>query len=81
MLGFDAQVETQTSQGRIDVTLRTDTHIYIIELKLDGSATDALRQIEDKNYALPFEIDGRTIIRIGINFSSETRTVDEWLIG
>lgn len=81
MLSLDTQVEVQTAQGRIDVTLRTATHIYIMELKLDGSAEDALRQIEAKNYALPFAIDGRTITRIGINFSSTTRTIDSWLIG
>lgn len=80
MLSFDAQVETQTSQGRIDITLRTATHVYIIELKLDGSAQEALHQIEDKNYALPFAIDGRTIVRIGVNFSSATRTIESWLL-
>ena len=81
MLGFDAQVEMQTSQGRIDIALRTATHVYILELKLDGSAEKALRQIETRNYAMPFEIDGRTIVRIGINFSSETRTIDSWIVG
>lgn len=81
MLGFNAQVEMQTAQGRIDVTLCTATHIYIFELKLDGSAEEALRQIHDRNYTLPFEIDGRTIIPIGINFSSDTRTIHTWLVG
>ncbi len=80
MLGFKAQVEQQTSQGRIDVTLQTATHIYVIELKLDGTAEEALRQIEKRNYALPFEIDGREIVRIGVNFSSQTRTIEDWLI-
>lgn len=80
MLGFDAHVEMQTSQGRIDIALRTATHIYIIELKLDRSAEEALHQIDQKNYPLPFAIDGRPIIRIGINFSSQTRTIDSWLV-
>lgn len=80
MLGFEAQVEEQTSQGRIDVTLRTATHIYILELKLDGSAHEALRQIEERNYALPFECDGRSIVRVGINFSSQTRTIHSWAV-
>lgn len=81
MLAFDAQVEQQTSERRIDIAIRTATHIYIIELKLDGSAEEALRQIKAKNYALPYEIDDRKIVRIGINFSSQTRTIDSWLIG
>ena len=80
MLGFSAQVEEQTSEGRIDIALRTATHIYILELKLDGTPEDALRQIEAKHYTLPFEIDNRTITRIGINFSSQTRTIESWQI-
>lgn len=80
MLGFNAQVETQTSQGRIDVTMTTPKYIYIIELKLDSTPEVALKQIEDKNYGLPFEIDDRTIVRIGVSFSSETRTIDRWII-
>ena len=81
MLGFSAQVEAQTSEGRIDIALRTATHIYILELKLDGTPEEGLRQIEAKHYALPFEIDNRTITRIGINFSSQTRTIESWQIG
>lgn len=80
MLGFDARVETQTSQGRIDVTLQTSRYIYIIELKLDGSPEEAIRQIREKHYALPFEIEGREIVCIGINFSSASRTIDNWLV-
>ena len=80
MLGFNAQVETQTSEGRIDIALRTPGTVYIMELKLDGSAEEALRQIQDKHYALPIEIEGRPIVRIGINFSKETRTIDSWIM-
>lgn len=80
MIGFDAQVETQTAQGRIDITLKTPKYIYIFELKLDGTPDEALRQIDDRNYSLPFDIDGREIIRIGVSFSSQTRTIDRWLI-
>ena len=80
MLGFKARVEVQTSEGRIDITLETATNIYIFELKLDGSAEEALRQIKSKNYTLPFAIDGRTVVSIGINFSSQTRTIDNWIL-
>lgn len=81
MLGFDAQVETQTSQGRIDVTLKAPKYIYIIELKLDGKAAGALRQIQEHNYALPYALDDRQVISIGVNFSSVTRTIDDWVVG
>ena len=80
MLGFNAQVETQTSEGRIDIALRTPKTIYIIELKLDGTAEQALRQIKEKHYSLPFEIEDRPIVCVGVNFSSETRTIDRWII-
>lgn len=80
MLGFYTDVERTTSNGRIDVVLQTKDYIYVMELKLDGSAEDALRQIEEKGYALPFAKDPRKLFKIGVNFSSETRGIEEWKI-
>jgi hypothetical protein len=60
--------------------IKPQDYIYIIEFKLDNSADDALRQIEEKQYAKPFEHDGRTIYKIGVNFSSQTRRIDDWKI-
>ena len=80
-MGFYTQVELPTSDGRIDVVIQTTDYIYIIERKLDGSAEDALQQIESKNYAAPFAMDKRTIIKLGINFSSKTRGVESWKLG
>ena len=81
MLGYNVQVEQATSQGRIDITIQTKDYIYIIELKLDKTAEEALRQIKDNHYALPFQTDKRKLYLIGVNFSSETRTVEKWVIG
>lgn len=80
MMGFYTEVERATSKGRIDVTIKTRDYIYIIEIKLDGSAEEALRQIEDKGYAKPFANDPRQLFKLGINFSSETRAIDDWKI-
>ena len=80
-MSFYTQVELPTSDGRIDVVIQTTDYIYIIECKLDGSAEDALQQIESKNYAAPFAMDKRTIIKLGINFSSKTRGVESWKLG
>ena len=80
MLGYNVQVEQATSQGRIDVTIQTKDYIYIIELKLDKSAEEALQQIKDNHSALPFQTDARKLYLIGVNFSSETRTVEKWVI-
>ena len=81
IMGFYTQVELPTSDGRMDVIIQTSNYIYIIECKLDGSAEEALQQIETKNYAAPFTMDKRAIIKLGINFSSKTRGIDSWKIG
>ena len=78
MIGLDVKTEYQTSDGRIDVVIQTDKYIYIIEVKRDQSPETALQQIEAKGYAKPFLASGKHIIKLGINFSSETRTVDGW---
>lgn len=80
MLGFYTDVERTTSNGRIDIVLKTKDYIYVMELKLDGTADDALRQIEEKDYALPFAKDSRKLYKIGVDFSSETRGIKEWKI-
>ena len=80
MLGFYTQVERHTSNGRVDVVLQTPDYVYIFELKLDGTSREALQQIEDKQYAAPFLNDPRKVIKVGANFSSEHRYMEEWEI-
>ena len=80
MLGFYVQTERHTSNGRVDVVMQTSDYIYIMELKLDSTTEEALRQIEEKQYAAPFAMDSRTIIKIGASFSSEQRNMSEWKI-
>ena len=80
IMGFYIQVERPTSDGRIDAVIQTADYIYIIECKLDKSADEALRQIEDNNYAAPFLMDKRKLYKIGVNFSSGTRGVEEYKI-
>ena len=80
LLGFYVQAEYHTSQGRIDLLLQTDKYVYIMEFKLEGSAEDALKQIEDRNYAAPFASDSRKVLKIGINFSAQSRNIDKWIV-
>ena len=80
MMGFYIEVERTTSNGRIDVLIKTNNYIYILELKLDGSVNEALQQIDTKNYAAPFANDKRKLYKIGINFSSKIRGIEEWKI-
>ncbi len=80
MMGFYTEVERHTTDGRMDMLIKTPDYIFIIEFKLDRSAEEALQQIEEKQYAKPFEHDNRLIYRIGVNFSSKTRRIDGWKI-
>ena len=80
LAGLYTQVEYHTSQGRIDLVLQTKDYVYVMEFKLDGSAEDAMAQIEEKQYALPFAADSRKVYKIGVNFSSLTRNIDRWVV-
>ena len=80
LIGFYVKAEYRTSNGRIDLVLQTDHFIYIMEFKLDGTAEDALCQINEKKYALPFASDPRKLFKIGVNFSKETRNIERWIV-
>ena len=77
---YTVYVEKEQSQGRLDCAVETPGYVYILEFKLDGSAEEALRQIEEKGYARAYEADKRKVYKIGVNFSSETGTIDGWQI-
>ena len=70
--------EKQQSEGRADCIIETKQGVYIFEFKLDGTADDALSQIEDKGYARPYASDPRPIRKIGVSFLSKTGTIDDW---
>ena len=80
LLGLYVEVERATSDGRTDMVVQTKDYVYIMEFKLDKTADEALRQIEQKSYALPFATDPRRLYKLGINFNSQQRRVDEWKI-
>jgi hypothetical protein len=78
LLGFYVDVERHTTGGRMDVLIQTPDYIYILELKVNQTAAAALQQIEEKGYALPFASDPRQLFKIGINFSTDTKLIDDW---
>ncbi|MDE5872044.1 MAG: ATP-binding protein [Muribaculaceae bacterium] len=80
LIGLDAKAESHTSDGRIDIEIKTEDYVYIIELKYDGSAEEALKQIEEKKYARKYQTDSRRLFEIGVNFSSSTRCIEFWKI-
>lgn len=80
LLGFYVEVERHTIDGRMDILVQTPSFIYLFELKINQDADVALQQIEDKGYAKPFADDPRQLYKIGLNFSTETRTIDDWKV-
>ena len=80
LVGFYVKAEYHTSEGRVDLILQTDKFIYIMEFKLNGTAEEALQQINEKHYARPFEHDERKLFKIGVNFTSETRNIEKWMV-
>ena len=80
LMGFYVEVERHTTNGRMDIVIQTPDYIYILELKIDQSADIALKQIEEKGYANAFAGDARKLFKIGINFSSEKKQIDDWQI-
>ena len=75
---YTVLTEKEQSEGRVDCIVETTKYVYIFEFKLDGTAAEALQQIDTKGYARPYEADTRQVYKIGVNFSSETGTVAEW---
>ncbi len=80
LMGFYVQAEYHTRRGRIDLVLKAPKYCYVMEFKLDGTAEEALEQIKDRNYTLPFQLDGQQIIRVGLNFSKEHRNIDRYVV-
>jgi hypothetical protein len=73
-------LEVHTARGRTDMVLFLNTVIYVVEFKVNASADEALAQIDSRGYTIPYEADGRKVVKVGVNFSSETRTIEEWKI-
>jgi hypothetical protein len=78
MLSNEVNAEVRNAIGTTDVVIKTLKYIYIVEIKIDSTPEVALEQIEAKGYATPFLTDGRKLIKIGVNFSTATRTIDAW---
>jgi flagellin-specific chaperone FliS len=72
--------EVRNSTGATDVTITTPNYVYVVELKINSTPEVALKQIDDKGYAVPYMEGRRAVYKIGVNFSSETRTISEWAV-
>ena len=74
------QTQVKTCRGRADMVMYTAKAIYVFELKINKSAQEALSQIDEKGYMIPYTSDGRKLVKCGISFSTKTRTIEDWII-
>jgi hypothetical protein len=79
-LGMYMDSEVQTSDGRMDAVVKTATHIYILEFKIDQTAQIAIDQIKNKDYPAKYTLDGRQTVDVGVNFDTEKKAIDDWLV-
>lgn len=80
LIGSFIKVEEESAHSRADVVITLPSVVYVMELKFDGSADAALRQIDEKGYLIPYTADGKRLVKVGVNYSSEERTITEWRI-
>ena len=80
LCGYHVQIEEHTNKGRMDMTVQTKDYIYIFEFKFNKSAEEALAQIDEKGYAERFQSDERSLMKIGVNYSTAERNINEWEI-
>lgn len=80
LMGAYIKVEEDSAIGRADAVIHMPDTIYVLELKYDGSAEEAIKQIDDKGYLIPYSADGKRLVKVGVNYDSDQRTIGEWII-
>lgn len=79
LMGQFTEAEVRSARGRADAVVKTPKYIYVFEFKLKGTAEEALKQIDEKGYLIPYRADERELIKIGVEFSAESRNLSRWL--
>ena len=80
LLGQFTQAEVRSAHGRADAVVKTPDYIYVFEFKLQGTAEEALEQIDRQGYLIPYTADGRQLVKAGVSFSAEERNIGRWII-
>ena len=80
MLNVFAQTQVKCKGGRIDFVVRMPETTYVFELKVNGTAAEAMQQINSKGYALPYQTEGKKVVKIGVQFDRDTMTIGEYLV-
>ena len=79
-LEFQVRTEERSAAGRCDAVLETDDAVFVFEFKLRGTAQEALEQIDDRGYLIPYEAGAKRLYKIGASFDEELRTLKEWAV-
>ena len=79
-LNIYIKTEVKSAVGRADAVMYMPDTVYVFELKVDKSADEALRQIDERGYMIPYQSSGKHLVKIGISFDSKTRTISDWKI-
>jgi hypothetical protein len=79
-MNYTLRTEVKSARGRADMVMYTAHTIYVFEFKVNHSANEALKQIDEKGYMVPYEADARKLVKCGVEFSSKLRTLKEWKI-
>jgi hypothetical protein len=79
MLNAYVRTQVKCAGGRVDMVVWMPDTLYVFEMKVNGTAEEALHQINDRSYALPYQTDGRPVVKVGVKFNAETRTPESWV--
>ena len=79
LMGQFTEAEVLSARGRADAVVKTPKYIYVFEFKLNGTAEQALLQIDEKGYMIPYQADGRVLVKVGVEFSAKKRNIERWL--
>jgi len=79
LLGQYTAAEVRSAKGRADAVVQTPGYIYVFEFKLNGTAEEALAQIDEKGYLLPYTVDGRRLVKVGVEFDRAERNLGRWI--
>ena len=80
MLNVYARTQVKCAGGRVDMVVWMPDTTYVFELKVSGTAQEALEQIDENGYAFPYQTEGRKVVKVGVKFNAETRVPEDWVI-
>lgn len=80
MLNVYVRTQVKCAGDRADMVVHMPDAIYVVELKINGTAQEALDQINSRRYAIPYSTSGKKVVKVGVSFSMETKTIEDWII-